>query len=73
MTRDKEGQKPEPKVIHIKTAKLTVTGFPANLFVYYSLAPRWFSDIVRETRVDTDDVVDSIRREIVFSVCFAES
>jgi hypothetical protein len=44
-----------------------------NVLTAANLAKDWFADAVSEAESETESVVASVRREIVFVVCFAES
>lgn len=70
---ENEQYEPESKVLRAEPGVFKLTGYPADLLVAANLAERWFADMVRETKSDTGGATDSIRREVVFAACFAES
>lgn len=73
MTSDNEQEKLEPRVLRAEPGLYTLTGSSVDLLVAANLAERWFADLVREAERGTEDATDSIRREVVLAVCFAES
>lgn len=64
-------KKSKDMVISLKTLSLEASPSTPEVWLAYSFAPEWFNDALREARTGAD--YDSRRREILFSVCFAES
>lgn len=73
MTTENESKEPEPKVLRAEPGVYGLTGYSVDLLVAANSAERWFADMVRETQPETGGATDSIRREVVIAVCFAES
>ncbi|MFW6116639.1 MAG: hypothetical protein ACOC6F_02835 [bacterium] len=73
MTDENEQKKPEARIIEMKTPVVGSFTAAAYILVEANLAKEWFGDAVGEAKRETEDALGSIRREIVFAVCFAES
>lgn len=68
-----EQKKPESRIVLMKVVDLYANAPSADLLVASNLARRWLADTIKEAQRENGDTTDSIRREIVFAVCFAES
>ena len=55
----------------IDLAKSVITPYPATIWVSTIFAPDWLDDAINVALVGRD--LNSLRREIIFSVCFVES
>lgn len=58
-------------VVEAVPAEATAEALPLTVWLAENFAESWYRDALHEAREGED--VDSIRREIVFAVCFAES
>ncbi|MDY7041405.1 MAG: hypothetical protein SVX38_11130 [Chloroflexota bacterium] len=73
MTETEKREQEAPTVVPMNVLELKVKANAVNVLSAANLAKDWFADAVNEAQSETEDAIASVRREIVFVVCFAES
>lgn len=71
MRHASDGKKPNPRDVQLGVAEERSQALPVTPWKHYSFAPEWYHDALHEAAVGHDHA--SRRREILFSVCCAES